>query len=161
MFKYSHQYPHGIEIISDSCLKKNIICYDIDIFYNVYKTVKHFIEHECSDVVPVYDISFEGDRRIIHYSYTMKRLCVLSSEEKTLIDACFKIYSGPIDLTDQRVIEGKENYPALFELCNRMITDNIYWDRHSGNILKDEVGDYKIIDLEGFNPFDSWDRTLT
>jgi hypothetical protein len=49
------------------------------------------------------------------------------------------------------LIFGWKEYPKLMNFINTVFSQKRYTDIHSGNFMKDEDGEYRIIDLEGFS----------
>jgi len=84
----------------------------------------------------------------------MERLGLLSKEERKLIDDCgvAQDYLG-IDFWSKSSEEFRFKFKdnpklALFVQC--LSEQGRYWDLHSGNIMMDMDGNYKVVDLEGF-----------
>jgi hypothetical protein len=124
--------------------------------------VNHFINHPDPLVVPVYSWEdYYPNSKWYEYSYTMKRLGILSQEEKRIISLC--IYHKTKFLSNNFLSEfkGEEiNYPDLINFMYHVLSQNRYIDLHSQNFLKDEFGDYKLIDVEGFLTFPVDHRNL-
>lgn len=170
--KYSENYPPGIKLISDSVVRKYARSYTTVYFNNIKDIVEHFTNKPHDLVVPVCNFQYEEffnencgksnsitDSEINHYeySYDMKRLFILNKDERSIIDRYLSIYVIR-DEREPRVLDIDQNYPELIDFCFKIKKWGAYNDAHNGNFLKDECGDYKLIDLEGFNPMSSWKK---
>lgn len=158
MIKYSESLPYGLEIISDSVVKKTAECSLIESYIQCQRIINHFIKNPDPLVVPVYDcqpLGLVGDKWY-SYSYTMKRLGILSEEEKRLISLCVSFDStrkSYLTRKPELIKEfelAKEALPTMYSFMSEVLSQSRYKDLHPGNFLKDEFDDYKIIDLEGF-----------
>jgi hypothetical protein len=91
---------------------------------------------------------------VYKYAYEMRRLPMLDKDEKDLITRLIAQYR-PVtrDHVDPYIQRGWREYPALVEFMNQVLYDGFYTDLHNGNFLKDEEGNYRIIDLEGFSQY--------
>lgn len=158
MITYAHKLPYGLQIIDDKTVKKTSQYSLFESVQQSEKVINHFINHPHSMVVPVYSYEYLGqdDRKFFTYSYSMKRLAILSDEERQIIHHCL-CYRNQVTA----ILElGQQYYPDLIKFMNTILDNDMYYDRHPGNFLKDEVGDYKIIDLEGFLSFPVDNRRL-
>lgn len=96
------------------------------------------------------------------YNYLMQKLNPLSSFEKSVIE----VWSGINDddredipkytpeQSDAISLAGQEQCPKLLKLMDEWRWT--YWDFHAGNVMKDDDGEYRIIDLEGFSYDNYW-----
>lgn len=166
MFKYAEQLSDGLEIISDSIVKKTACFSNINSLNQTRKLIKHFINHPDPMVVPVYSWKERPKNKngLISYSYTMKRLCLLSQEERHVISLCCASLKKDEDWNHSYIEKAKndlfafnKDYSLLISFIEEAILNKNYVDTHKGNFLKDEYGDYKIIDLEGFLYY-PWDH---
>jgi len=159
MITYSHRLPYGLEIVDDKTVKKTSQYSLLESAQQSGKVINHFINHPHPMVVPVYSYEYLGpdERKLFTYSYTMKRLAVLSDEERQIIhhSICYRHDANSVPLA-----LGRKHYPNLIEFMDTVLDNDMYYDLHPGNFLKDEVGDYKIIDLEGFLSFPVDNRRL-
>lgn len=174
MLKYSENYPYPIRLVSDGVIRKTCNSYSRAYTKKVSDLINHFIENPSDIVVPVYSFNvdvlrcdttreydeLDEDDALYHaeYSYDMKRLCILSEEEKKVIRASLKTLHTDLEYYSDVIIEAKKDYPKLVEFMSEVMFQDLYWDLHDGNFLKDEIGDYKIVDLEGFRPFELWNK---
>lgn len=155
MLKYSENLPFGLELIGDSVVKKTGQFNRESSLHQMKRIVNHFIHNPDPLVVPVYEW-FGDDKKsagYYEYSYTMKRLFILSQEEKAIVDCSYYFYKEinlPSKYSVNIIEQAKINHPELIKFCKQVVTEERYWDFHMGNVLKDELGDYKLIDLEGF-----------
>lgn len=161
MLKYCENLPFGLELISDSIIKKNDQMSKVESLNQIKMIVNYFINNPSHLVVPVYGW-FEGRKTsgYYEYSYTMKRLFLLSQEEKQIVDRSYYFYNKapcPYKNGFEIIEQAQTDNPELLSFCKEVVEQNRYWDFHTGNVLKDELGDYKLIDLEGFmrNSIDS------
>lgn len=165
MLKYADQLPFKLELITDSVVKKNGRYSLIESIDQTRQIVKHFIRHPDPMVVPVYEW-FEGSKDPkgwFTYSYTMKRLCVLSEMERRIIAHCIFLYEKNFSMENTECLlkMGRKVYPTLEPFMEEVISQGRYVDLHNGNFLKDETGAYKIIDVEGFLKFPYDTRDLS
>jgi hypothetical protein len=113
-------------------------------------------------VVPVYrfEVLEETDEKdsptwgTYKYAYEMMRLPYLHKDEKDLISTLIGIYR-PVTRDDSNpaVQQGWRELPKLVEFMNKVLGDGHYTDLHNQNFLKDQEGNYRIIDLEGFRRY--------
>lgn len=108
-------------------------------------------------IVPVYDFqSISEGWYDYRYSYVMEKLNKLSAIEKMFI----YVYSemDEFDSFENRKYSEEES-KAIFSYGERKLPElhnflktvaPFYFDIHPGNIMKDNLGDYRLIDLEGF-----------
>lgn len=162
MLKYDENVEsrYGIKLVSDQVVRKEYGFGDRESFELIQKLCKHFIKNPDPMVVPVlrFELLEESkkDERFgtFKYAYEMKRLFMLTSEEKNIIETCIRsFFNHNQDLKlnpDYRMQSAWKENPALVEFMQKVLSQNRYNDLHSGNFLKDENEDYKIIDLEGF-----------
>jgi hypothetical protein len=81
------------------------------------------------------------------------RLGILSETERDLIDRIGDLhdsYGRDACFREHEMYSGRHEYPMLFEFLKIVTQQQRYWDIHSGNILMDPEGNYRLIDLEGF-----------
>jgi hypothetical protein len=148
MIKYEYSLPFGLELIDDFTVKKMGRYSLIESIKQFEIIINHFINHPDPLVVPIYSYQYiSGNNKSFYiYSYTMKRLGLLSEEEKKIISLCIR---SKLD-TDKDFCRLKEEYSSLIHFMDQVLTQNRYVDLHNRNFLKDEEGNYKIIDIEGF-----------
>src|ERR1700690_2685181 len=104
MFKYASTLPHGIKLVTDSIIKKHSRFSNIKHFFELKYLIQNFINNPSPMVVPVYsweDYPNQKNWSWYEYSYTMKRMCLLSKEEKHVVSICCKLFSA----TDQVTIK--------------------------------------------------------
>lgn len=160
MIKYDDNISmhYGIKLLNDTTVLKQAVLGTRECFECIRKLCNHFILYPDPMVVPVYSFEFEELPNSCHpaygtykYSYTMKRLGMLSAGEKQLIE--WMIYEKRMRLSPNAMRdlkEGMEHFPELSKFMKEVINMNRYSDMHSGNFLIDTDGSYKIIDIEGF-----------
>jgi len=85
------------------------------------------------------------------YFYEMKRLAKLCNKEKVLIEHLAYLNRIKSDHNERNHYE--KDYPKLVEFMMEVFRLDRYHDLHDGNFLKDEFGQYKLIDIEGFLNF--------
>lgn len=90
------------------------------------------------------------------YSYDMKRLGLISKDEKELISAVTNYYwyhhrSLQNIEEDKFIHKLMKQYPNLASFMIALYDWGKYDDIHDENIMMDEDESYKLIDLEGFN----------
>ena len=121
-------------------------------------------------VVSVYDFKIIDMKSIFDYvySYDMKRLNDISDFEKNIIDeASLSKWFSPSLKSFRKssnidIDLAWDKYYLLMNFLTRVIDQDRYHDLHGGNIMKDNDGSYRLIDLEGFcnsplsRPSNSW-----
>ena len=116
--------------------------------------IEHFIKHPDPLVVPVYsfEVIKESELGNNTYAYTMMRLGILSETEKQLIDFVGDLHDsyGAGACLQEMFYHGQDKQPELFSFLKAVVDQQRYWDIHSGNILMDPDGNYRLIDIEGF-----------
>jgi hypothetical protein len=86
------------------------------------------------------------------YSYDMPLMAELSNSETELVDL---VTSGEYNpdyriANRHRVYRLRKKHPKLFQVIQKINSWKTYVDLHEGNLMKDQYGNYKLIDLEGF-----------
>jgi hypothetical protein len=121
--------------------------------------INHFIRNPDPLVVPIYsfeelEATLDNQYGTYRYAYTMKRLGMLDSDERRIIDE-FHSWDSEVDRDhhSEWFRLGWKQYPTLMDFMNVVHRQKRYRDLHGGNFLKDENNDYKIIDLEGFSTY--------
>lgn len=162
MLKYDENVESrfGIKLVNDQVVRKEYGFSDKESFNLVQRLCNHFINHPDPMVVPVlrFEVLEDSEKNnqrfgTFKYAYEMKRLFMLSHEEKDIIETCIRSYFNSSlnkDNPDARVQLAWKNNSKLVEFMKTVLEQGRYNDLHSGNFLKDENEDYKIIDLEGF-----------
>jgi hypothetical protein len=146
MIRYSHSLPTGLEIISDSVVRKTprASCYETVFFM---KTLcEHLINHPDPLVVPIYNFSSSSKRNVdgtFEYSYDMMRLGMLSKEDKNFIRSRDKLTGGNVDVP----VKPNNKLKRFIDIVS---DKDDYWDLHCENVLIDLEEEYKLIDIEGF-----------
>lgn len=149
MIKYDEDLlANNIELINDVTIKKTVLYPSEKSLAFMKAIVEHFIKYPDPMVVPLY--SFEVYKNT--YSYTMMRLGILSEKEKELIDFVGDMQDsyGAGACLQNKPYPYSEEYPKLFEFLKTVTLQHRYWDIQSGNILMDPIGNYRLIDIEGF-----------
>ena len=153
---------YGIKLVSDRVVRKEAQFSTRESFEWIRNLVLHLLVNPNPMVVPVYRFEVieevaskhNSNWGIYRYAYEMMRLPMLSSEEKLLITRLIH-NRRPVERDDPQpfVREGWKEYPSLVEFMNRVLAEGSYTDLHDQNFLKDEEGNYRIIDLEGFGSY--------
>lgn len=153
---------YGIKLVNDRVVRKEAQFSTRESFEWIRTLVLHLLTYPNPMVVPVYrfevleEVPSEQNSNwgTYRYAYEMMRLPMLSSEEKRLITTLIQ-NRRPVNRDDPRpsIQEGWKEYPTLVEFMNRVLAEGSYTDLHDNNFLKDEEGNYRIIDLEGFGNY--------
>lgn len=160
-FRQDIEEYYGLTLVGDdkSKVRKEGSFTTRDCYLHTKAVINHFIR--CPDplVVPVYsfeelEATTDVQYGTYRYAYTMKRLGMLDTDERRIIDA-FHSWDSEVarDHHDEKFRMGWREYPALMDFMNIVHRQKRYRDLHSGNFLKDEKNEYKIIDLEGFSTY--------
>lgn len=153
MIKYATRLPpgKGVELLENGNIRK-IFHFNMErTFVFMDALVKHFIRNPDPMVVNVFNYTVIDN---YSYSYDMERLGLLSAEEREIVDIAGDWYDKhgsdayEFLLNDVKIqFQGNEK---LLNFLKLVIEQNRYHDLHSGNVMMDINGDYKLIDLEGF-----------
>jgi len=148
---------YGIKLLDDRTVEKSAHAGSQDTLQCVKAIVNHFIQHPDRMVVPVYqfeDLSTDRSKWGPHpYRYTMKRMGMLDSSEKTIIYLMrerdhYRSKLNPMER--ERLAEALQEHPSMEDFIAEVIRQGRYHDLHDGNVMKDEEENYHLIDLEGF-----------
>lgn len=159
--RYDNNLPahFGLTLVSDSRVRKEASFTTREAYLHTKAVINHFIRYPDPMVVEVY--SFEEIEATLDnkygtyvYAYEMKRLAMLDYEEKRIINE-FHDWDSEVqrDHHNEWFRKGWREYPNLMNFMNTVYRQKRYRDLHGGNFLKDENGEYKIIDLEGFSTY--------
>lgn len=150
---------YGITLVNDKVIRKEGLLGRRESLDYITRLINHLIMYPDPTVVPVYRFEVLEEKPesrtsgwgTFKYAYEMMRLPMLSREEK---DAMNTFISNRHNLTGEHVpphvVSAKLEFPELFQFMSKVFSDGNYTDIHDGNFLKDEQGNYRIIDLEGF-----------
>lgn len=120
-------------------ITKTVRCSDKFFFNHMEQIICNQIKFPNKDIVEVFNFKIlrkNEKENNFTYSYDMKRLGLLSKDERLFID-----YGNPCELILP------PDMSKLSDFLKRI--KEYYFDIHSGNILLDEDSSYKLIDLEG------------
>lgn len=167
MIHYATRLPPGkpVILLNDTTIRKTTQFVLDRTFQFMDAVIKHFIRNPDPLVVPIYNYRVLSNKRDNNsYQYDMMRLGLLSKEERSLVD-------DASDLADKYGkgfwSEANEDFYLKFQqhykLASFLETISIqgrYHDLHSGNVMMDMDGDYRLVDLEGFtnNPLEALDN---
>lgn len=155
---------YGIKLINDRVIRKEAQFSTRESFEWIRSLVLHLLANPNPMVVPLYrfEVMEETPSKnnshwgTYRYAYEMMRLPMLTNEEKQVITWMIREkYRGQVHQNDSRPEAQKawREYPTLVQFMNRVLADGYYTDLHDNNFLKDEEGNYRIIDLEGFGSY--------
>lgn len=162
--EYAKYLPSHIVLVNDKVVRKIANTINHEVIEFVEGLARHFIASSDSMVVPIYNFeySFKKDAygyEAYHYTYEMARLGKLSEIEQSVIDTVGDGHSvgitkpcalGRNAACQKHLDEAWEHYPKIMDFLGQVIEQRRYVDLHGGNIMVDENGDYKLIDIEGF-----------
>lgn len=160
MMKYFNLNYPGLKLIGDHTVRKEVTYTTLQGFLFQKALIRHFILHPDPMVVPVYHFEVlenqpstsGGSYGRFTYAYEMMRLGMLENDEKRIIEKAGSFrWMGHIP--DSELKLERKGYTKLIEFMEKVISMGRYDDIHGGNFLKDNDGDYRIIDLEGFDGF--------
>jgi hypothetical protein len=167
MMKYDDNVEsrYGIILVNDRVVRKEAQVSTRANFEWIRKLVTHIMLNPNPMVVPIYRFETieeelpsarNGNWGTFKYAYEMMRLPMLDKAEKNLISKLISRYK-PVtrDDPDPAIQAGWKDYPVLVQFMNQVLADRYYTDLHNNNFLKDEEGNYRIIDLEGFSRYPS------
>lgn len=163
MFKYDENIEsrYGIKLISDQVVRKEAGFSQKGSLDWIRKLCNHVIANPDPMVVPVYRFEVLEERDdsngrwgTYRYAYEMMRLPMLDRYEKQLISDVISHYKPvPLDVADPNLVRGWRELPELMKFMNKVLAEGHYTDLHNNNFLKDQEGNYRIIDLEGFRRY--------
>lgn len=144
---------HGlIDCLENGTVRKTCICEDPYSMEFMTACINHFIKHP--DPLVVLVSNFKKLKKQT-YTYDMVRLNSLSLEEEKLID-----WVGDLDFDygatmvipyiDSKMPMTRTHFPILMDFLDQVYSKNHYHDIHGGNVMIDNYGNYKLVDLEGF-----------
>jgi hypothetical protein len=154
--------PAGLSYQDNGRIIRKVAGYsNLDALCFVKRLCQHFIRHPDPTVVPVLDfqdlgwqIDTDNFFGFYMYSYDMLALQDLSDHEKILIDKVkdhwFMDKEFPADAKTESILMGWHNHPELMTFLQSTMELGRYLDLHSGNIMADQDGHYRLIDIEGF-----------
>lgn len=159
-FREDIEEYYGLTLVGDKDKVRKEGCFTTrECYLHTKAVINHFIR--CPDplVVPVYsfeeiEATTDNQYGTYRYAYVMKRLGMLDNDERRIIDE-FHYWDSEVsvDHHNEWFRTGWREYPSLMNFMNIVHRQKRYRDTHGGNFLKDENGDYKIIDLEGFSTY--------
>lgn len=99
-------------------------------------------------IVTILDCNLVSSRE---YSYDMPLLAFLSNSERKLVNllSLGSEASRQQNIKEIRLLEKK--HPKITQVVKKINSWKVYGDLHGGNLMRDRYGNYKLIDLEGFN----------
>lgn len=158
-FDQNIESRYGIRLVDEFTVRKEARLSTRENFTLVKAIVNHFINHPDPMVVPTYAFKVlqetnekESNYGTYVYTYDMMRLGMLDSTERTIVDASNQFYHIGLssDTKNDWIQRGIREYPELIKFMNTVFKQGRYTDIHGGNFMKDDEGNYRIIDLEGF-----------
>jgi hypothetical protein len=171
MITYSnYKLPPGLEYIGNGfTIRKTSCCSSKETLEFMQALCLHLISHPDPMIVPVVgfeDLGQESDH-LFTYTYDMVRLGELTKQEKEIIwevvrakGSCpsdeniglpspdpLHIFREDAKITSE---QAWQQYPQLMQYLDEVIKQGRYFDLHDENIMRDEDGQMRLIDLEGF-----------
>ena len=164
MIRYNnHPLPYGLEYIDDWTVRKTATCTGEDTLQYMEALCHHLIARPDPMVVPVYSFKYLGKQINVHrYQYDMMRLGDLTREETAIVyqvgDAWRSlqrhIATDPTHQFKDNAIytpdECWDKHPKLMSFLQEVVELDRYHDLHGENVMVDNDGDYRVIDVEGF-----------
>lgn len=158
MFEYDYvnHLPYFIKMVGDNVVRKTAQASMPETIQFMEKICNFLIAHPVPTIVPVYDFQYHGRQEDgnHHYTYDMEKMCRLSGDEKKIINTVADDWAThsnrPSECLLEWAVRGRADHPDLMDFLEFVIRDGNYSDLHSGNIMLDSDGRYRLIDLEGF-----------
>lgn len=165
MIRYDERLAHfGIKLLDDRTVEKTARAGTVEQRNFVERLCKHFIRHPDPMVVPIYEFEaidrIDDDKRwgLFPYRYTMKRLGMISKDEKDIVWlSSLGLNGSRCNSEEMKTLNrASKRYPAMLSFVKKVQGMRRYRDFHDGNVLIDEEENYRLIDIEGFvyTPFD-------
>jgi len=158
MLAHPLNFQHNIaELEDDSCkVRKTGLASMLETLVFMKTLCNFLIKNPDPTIVPVYafqDCGWQSNGNYM-YTYDMERLIPLSRYEKKIIrssaDGFFERGLFPSENHSEVIADGKKDYPGLLEFLENVMRLGHYGDINEGNFMMDTMGQYRIIDLEGF-----------
>lgn len=100
-------------------------------------------------IVPILDYRVISYRE---YSYDMPLMAELSDSESELVGLFTEASEGSVYRAKNRhkIYRLGKKHPKLYQVIKKLNSWKTYIDLHEGNVMKDQYGNIKLIDIEGF-----------
>jgi hypothetical protein len=167
MIRYATRTPPGkpVILLNDTTIRKTTRGVLDRTFEFMNALIKHFIHNPDPLVVPIYSYKVLLIKRDNNsYQYDMMRLGLLPKEERALVDdagdLADKYGKGFWSKANKDFYLKFQQNSKLASFLETISSQGRYHDLHSGNIMMDMDGDYRLVDLEGFtnNPLEAFDN---
>lgn len=155
-YDYINNLPFNVKKLDGNRVRKTTRCSMLETIIFMEKLCSYLIKNPDPTIVPVYDFCYCG--RITdgthQYEYEMEQLYQLPRDEKRIVDAASDDWydSGfyPSQSKIEIVVASQTEYPDLFNFLESITRLGRYTDLHSGNLMLDRDGNYRLVDLESF-----------
>lgn len=162
-YDYVNRLPYFVKLVNDTTVRKHAQASMIESVLFMEKLCNYLIAHPDPTIVPVYGFEYLGREEDgnFHYTYDMEKLYHLSRDEKNVIEEIAADWYGAARLPSESHLEwvrrGRCEYSGLVNFLETVIKLNRYTDINRGNIMLDQDGNYRLIDLESFfhSPIDN------
>jgi hypothetical protein len=167
MITYSnYNLQPGLEYVKDGfTIRKTVHCSRKQTVEFMRALCAHLIAHPDPMVVPIYDFQYLGQvaQHDFKYSYDMLRLGEISEIENRIIWQVGYAHSDgssdPVHNFKHTVwvkthIDAEyawKNHFKLMTFLEKVISLDRYHDLHGENVMMDNDGEFRLIDIDGFN----------
>lgn len=113
---------------------------------------QHMMQHPDPLVAPVLRCEKLSSET---YSYDLPLMAKLTYSERRLIEYASDLDKGYPSLWKKQKklhLPGRYKHQKLMWFLRKVIMQDLYRDLHCGNVMRDRYGNYKLLDLEGFDP---------
>jgi hypothetical protein len=160
MISYNnYKLPQFLEYVGDGfTIRKSALCIGQEALNFMQKLCEHLIAHPDPLVVPIYNFEYIGaySGNTHKYSYDMARLGGITREETNIIWQVGDAWRAGIEDPTRHYKQNADcwdGHEKMMHFLEKVVVLNRYHDLHGENVMMDNDGDYRLIDLEGFkNP---------
>jgi hypothetical protein len=151
--EYPTELPYwkGIYFIPDNKgVQKIGSWYDEGQTKNTFQFLNYLKNNRHPSIVTILNCQSSAENS---YSYEMPLMANLLESEKDLISLLSESeeYASLKRQYRYKIYRLKKKHPKLFHFLKRVMSWGVYNDLHSDNVMKDQYGNYKLIDIEGFS----------
>lgn len=154
MLNYATRLPPGkpVTLLSNGMIRKKIHTSSYQEVHAIAALINYFEKYSDTKVVAHSNFKIIENDNHYSYQYDMIRCGLLPSEERIFINLVGDIHDlqGRYAFQHPDIRSEKEKFPKLNDFLEQVVSENRYWDLHSGNVMLNEDWDYVLIDLEGF-----------
>lgn len=148
--------PWNISLLENDKIRKTSRSTMRETVIFMEKLCKFLIGNPDPTIVTIYDFADYGWQKdgTYLYTYDMEKLWHLSRNEKKIIqvvaDDWYEMGILPHESNCELVRAAEKDYPKLYIFLDKLTKLDRYTDLNTGNVMLDQFGEYRTVDLEGF-----------